>query len=107
MYALHPGAVASDLDRALTSCLARAFFSIYKMVVKTPFNGAQTSLYCTLDDRIASHTGRYYSDCREKPAHRCAMNIDEHQRLWKLSREMTGMGPEENEGPDTHSVKVW
>ena len=67
----------------------------YKKIVKTPFHGTQTTLYCALDDRIEHQTGLYYRDCREKAPHRCAMNIDEHKRLWKLSREMVGLGPEE------------
>ena len=36
--------------------------------IKTPFHGAQTTLYCCLDDKIEHESGNYYSDCAQKPA---------------------------------------
>ena len=37
------------------------------MYINSPFYGAQTSLYCTLDDKIECKIGKYYSDCAVAP----------------------------------------
>jgi hypothetical protein len=37
--------------------LARAFASLF---FKTPEGGAQTSIYCSVDDKLANDTGLYY-----------------------------------------------
>jgi retinol dehydrogenase-12 len=35
------------------------------MLFKTPLEGAQTTLYCCLEESIVEQSGRYYSDCKE------------------------------------------
>ena len=62
-----------------------------KHFIKTPFHGAQTTLFCALDDSVAALSGRYFADCREKRPHQRAL-IEEHwQRLWEISEEMVGL----------------
>ena len=55
-YALHPGVIASDLDRHLPK--------LYKLVMKIFYInnelGAQTTLFCALDERLDNESGHYY-----------------------------------------------
>jgi NAD(P)-dependent dehydrogenase (short-subunit alcohol dehydrogenase family) len=63
-YSLHPGAVNTELQRHLSdtyfrgaNLLNRAFA---KLFFKTPEDGAQTSIYCSVDEKLANQTGLYY-----------------------------------------------
>jgi retinol dehydrogenase-12 len=61
-YALHPGLVASDIWRRVPwpvrPLLTRRMLSTEQ--------GARTSLFCATDPGIATASGRYYEDCRER-----------------------------------------
>jgi len=61
-YALHPGAIASDVWRRVPWPIRPAI----KLFMKSPAEGAKTSLYCATSPDVADQTGRYYDDCREK-----------------------------------------
>ena len=60
-------------------------------MVKTPFHGAQTTLYCALEDGIERDSGRYYSDCKEATPHRNALIKEHWKRLWEISEELVGL----------------
>ena len=58
-------------------------------LIKTPFHGAQTTLYCTLEDSIEEHSGNYYSDCAiAKTSTKHAEDMDAAQKLWNLSETL-------------------
>jgi dehydrogenase/reductase SDR family protein 13 len=61
-YALHPGVIASDIWRQVPWPLR----GLMKSRMRTPEQGAQTSLYCATSPDVASETGQYYEDCRRK-----------------------------------------
>jgi len=91
-YALHPGVIATELGRHLASnpviaCMAKGMMQL----VKTPEAGAQTSLYCCLEETISDENGKYYSDCRRKEPALQAQNDDDAKKLWELSERLTGL----------------
>lgn len=55
VYVLHPGAISTDLQR-------HANFGdvMKKLMFITPELGAQTTLYCVLDESLDNETGQYY-----------------------------------------------
>lgn len=61
-YSLHPGAIASDVWREVPFGLRQAM----KLFMKSPADGARTSLYCATSPEVAGQTGRYYDNQREK-----------------------------------------
>jgi len=63
-YALHPGVIASDVWRQVPWPVR----PIMKRFMKSPAEGAATSLYCATAPELADHSGRYYEDCTERPA---------------------------------------
>ncbi|XP_052120315.1 retinol dehydrogenase 11-like isoform X1 [Frankliniella occidentalis] len=96
VYAVHPGVVATELSRHLDSGVfpGATFFwdRIMKLWIKTPEQGAQTTIHCAVDEDAGSETGLYYADCRPvTPGHR-AQNADVARRLWEVSVQMTGLG---------------
>ena len=64
---------------------------LYRFVVKTPFNGAQTTIYCAVDKGVENDTGKYYSDCEEKQPNPSARIEKEQEKLWHLSALATGL----------------
>ena len=68
VYSLHPGVIATDLGRHLSDSYGSALGAFVNWIVmpllRTPVSGAQTSIYCCVDESLDNETGRYYSDCR-------------------------------------------
>ena len=84
------GVIATELGRHLGSIFA-CFFGFLKFFIKTPFHGAQTTLYCALEPSLENESGKYYSDCKEKTASRKARNEEDQKRLWDMSEEIVGL----------------
>jgi len=86
VYAVHPGVVNTELGRHIPAIFR---FIGYKIVgpflFKSCVQGAQTTLYCALDEELAHQTGKYYSDCAETTPTRRAQNMDDARKLWDLS----------------------
>jgi retinol dehydrogenase-12 len=61
-YSLHPGAIASDVWREVPFGLRQ----VMKLFMKSTVEGAKTSLYCATSPAVASQSGRYYDNQREK-----------------------------------------
>ena len=40
--------------------------------MKRNIDGAQTTLYCVLDDKLENESGNYYSDCAKAVPHKAA-----------------------------------
>merc|ERR1712032_1806264 len=91
-YSLHPGAIATDLGRHLEDSygqLASQIMAFARPFIKTVESGAQTTIFCALEESIGSQTGRYYSDCRETWVWGQAARKEDAARLWQISEQMT------------------
>lgn len=55
---VHPGTVNSDLTRHST--LMTIFFTVFSTFLKTPREGAQTSIYCAVADELHSISGKHF-----------------------------------------------
>ena len=94
VYVLHPGAIMTDLGRHFEKrlgCCASPIKALTSFVVKTPFEGAQTSLYCVLEDKIEGQSGLYYSDCDVKAPTRHGQDMEAAKKLWEISEELVGL----------------
>jgi len=99
VYVLHPGVINTELSRHMEKSVPKfigcCMFPIFKWVSKTPYHGAQTTLYCTLDDKIECESGKYYSDCAVAPTltpH--AEDMVAAKKLWELSEQLTAIKQE-------------
>jgi len=94
VYSLHPGVIATELGRHIKEYLGIFSVALYVMrpFLKTPESGAQTTIYCAVDESLSGHTGKYYADCREAPTCPVALcNKEDPARLWALSQRLTGL----------------
>jgi hypothetical protein len=78
--------IARHIEQRWYVRLVRPWF---RLVAKTPLQGAQTTLFCCLEDSVEAHSGKYYSDCKEEePLHAIALNEDDQKRLWDISEKL-------------------
>ncbi|XP_033733806.1 retinol dehydrogenase 12-like [Pecten maximus] len=91
-YTLHPGVINTELVRHVEAWISPLLFKVIfrplQIFLKTPVQGAQTTLHCALDERLDNVSGKYFSDCVEKQPSKAALNVDDAKRLWELSEEM-------------------
>ncbi|WP_436699629.1 SDR family oxidoreductase [Nocardioides sp. BYT-33-1] len=86
-YALHPGAIASDVWREVPFGVRH----VMKRFMKSPEEGAVTSLYCATSPDVAHDTGRYYDDRREKEPSRIVTD-ELAAELWERSAAWVSAG---------------
>lgn len=93
VYSLHPGVIATELGRHIEKQLG-IFGNLLVLIypfIKTPEAGAQTSIFCAVDESVDSETGLYYSDCAVKTPEPQALSDEDAKRLWDLSEQLTGL----------------
>jgi NAD(P)-dependent dehydrogenase (short-subunit alcohol dehydrogenase family) len=86
-YSLHPGVIASDIWRGVPWPIR----PLMKMRMRSPAEGAQTSLYCATSPDVAGDSGQYYEDSRPKrpgPAATPELGAE----LWERSEAWVGAG---------------
>ncbi|XP_016364890.1 retinol dehydrogenase 13-like isoform X1 [Sinocyclocheilus rhinocerous] len=93
-YCLHPGVIQTELIRHI---LVR--FPVLKIILslpcillmKTPWQGAQTSIYCAVTEGLESKSGCYFSDCAEKDPAPEGKDDEVARRLWEESARLVGL----------------
>jgi retinol dehydrogenase 12 len=80
-YALHPGAVATHIWRALPGTVQWAL----KLFLISSERGAETPLYCATAPELAGVSGRYYDRCREARSNPVADDPVLGRELWARS----------------------
>ncbi len=86
-YALHPGVVYTEAARNLAWYL-RAAVHVFAPFFKDAEHGAQTSVYCAVEERLQHESGFYYSDCARKELNDTAKSVESAKKLWEISEEM-------------------
>ncbi|XP_050970624.1 retinol dehydrogenase 12-like [Labeo rohita] len=93
-YALHPGVIRTELGRHFFPSLPlwkRILAIPFVYFLKSPWQGAQTTIYCAVDESLKNTSGLYYSDCALKEAAPQARDDAAARRLWNLSASMVGL----------------
>ncbi|KAM7323387.1 retinol dehydrogenase 11 [Microtus ochrogaster] len=88
-YSVHPGTVNSELVRY--SSFMRWMWQLFFLFIKTPQQGAQTSLYCALTEGLESLSGSHFSDCQLAWVSGQARNKTIARRLWDVSCDLLGL----------------
>ncbi|KAL4705261.1 hypothetical protein ACJJTC_010280 [Scirpophaga incertulas] len=95
-YSLHPGVIKTEIGRHLNDTLFRGARQLAGIVLapfmKSPELGAQTTIYCSVDEKCANETGLYYSDCVVTKPSGKACKDEDAKKLWEISTEMVKLG---------------
>ncbi|XP_050509563.1 retinol dehydrogenase 11-like [Diabrotica virgifera virgifera] len=95
VYSLHPGLVRSEVGRNLDDAWFPGSYWIWSNVLglfaKSPKQGAQTSIYCSVDEKCANETGLYYAECAPVSPSQAARNETAAKELWEVSWKLVGL----------------
>ncbi|XP_078000730.1 retinol dehydrogenase 13-like [Glandiceps talaboti] len=90
--ALHPGVIQTELGRHLNKYIRYAMSVLLAPVfLKTPVDGAQTSIHCAVEEDLKDVSGLYFSDCIPKEPQPQAQDDEVAKKLWDLSAKMVGL----------------
>ncbi len=86
---LHPGAIRSNLGggQGFALDLLRRLAGLF---MKSPEQGAETSLHLAASPAVEGVSGRYFAACRERQPAQYATDPATAARLWQLSEALTG-----------------
>jgi len=94
VYAVHPGAVDSDLGRSyrdkIPAFVRKYLTDFVKVFLKTSEHGAQTSIYCAVEQSLEKETGKYYADCDRIAPAAFALDDKQAKKLWEVSKSIVG-----------------
>ena len=88
--ALHPGGIRSNLGRG-NGALTDALHRVAQLFLKSPEQGASTSIYLATDPGVAGKTGGYYARSRPAAPARHCLDDATAENLWKISEKLTGV----------------
>jgi NAD(P)-dependent dehydrogenase (short-subunit alcohol dehydrogenase family) len=87
---LHPGGIASGLWTN-NGPLAQFIMKVGRPFLKTPEQGAQTTIYLASSASVEGVTGKYFVNCREKSSNKESYDLNVARRLWDVSSQITGV----------------
>ena len=90
---LHPGVIHTELIRYLTipSWIKNLLRPLEMLIMKTQWQGAQTTIYCAVDKEVDGVSGLYFADCKRKEPAPQALDELAAEKLWSLSAKLTGL----------------
>lgn len=94
-YCVHPGVVATELVRHFDTFIVPGtkfmIDHLGRFFIKTPKQGAQTSIYCAVDEKAGRESGLYYVDCRKVTPFAIGRDDEAARRLWDVSLDLVGL----------------
>jgi len=92
VYALHPGAINTELFRHMQDIAYGSLIAaVIKPFTKTAESGAQTSIFCSVDETLEDKNGLYYAECQETRPAPQAESLEDGKKLWDISETLTGL----------------
>ena len=87
---LHPGVIRTNLGLNNRDWLGAAI-SIRNLFIRSPREGARTSIYLATAPDVAAISGTYFAECTPKEPSASAKDRRLQERLRQISHEMTGV----------------
>ena len=87
---LHPGVVGTSFGQNNGS-LQRYLFFLAKPFMRSSEKGAETSIYLCSSQNISDTSGQYFYNCKIAKTTKWAQSKEDADRLWDLSKELTGV----------------
>ncbi len=89
--AVHPGVVRTNFGAEDQAWFFAVISGVVRAFLKTPAQGAQTSIYLASSPDLDGVTGQFFANRKPKTASKVADDADMAARLWQVSAELVGM----------------
>ncbi|XP_019879193.2 retinol dehydrogenase 11 [Aethina tumida] len=96
-YSLHPGVIETEFLRNLNKWFKVPLQFMVSKFFKNATEGAQTTIYCSVQRGLEKLTGEHFEDCHLVQRYAIAQDPSAPQRLWEKSEEMVGLTAEEKQ----------
>ena len=87
---LHPGVVGTSFGQN-NGNLQKILFFIAKPFMRSSEKGAETSIYLCSSSDVSDISGEYFYNCKLAKTTKWAQSQDDADRLWELSKDLTGL----------------
>jgi retinol dehydrogenase 14 len=91
--ALHPGVVSTSLGAEDPSRTQRLVVHLLRSLMKSPAQGATTSIYVAAARELDAVTGRYFVNGSPKRSSKLSYDAPTAARLWEVSADLVGRQP--------------
>jgi NAD(P)-dependent dehydrogenase (short-subunit alcohol dehydrogenase family) len=88
---LHPGVVRTAFGREDSGRFMRMMLPVVTPFMKTPEEGAATSIHLASSPEVAGVTGTYFANSHPKRSSRASYDPDLARKLWEVSAQLTGV----------------
>merc|ERR1739848_382435 len=93
VYVLHPGTVDTNIGIDIFPWYIRMILHWWALPLmyifaKSPKQGAQTTIYCAVEESIGNDSGKFYVDCKETSLNFLGENQQTAEQLWTLSEKL-------------------
>ena len=88
---VHPGVVRTNFGAEDQAWLFTVVSKVVLPFLKTPAQGAQTSIYLASSPNMDGVTGEFFANGKPKTANKVAYDADMTARLWNVSADLVGM----------------
>ena len=86
---LHPGVVRTAFGAEDPSPFWKVFIPLARPLMKTPDQGAETSIYLASSPDVEAVTGQYFANRRPRTSNRSSYDTAAAARLWQVSADLT------------------
>jgi NAD(P)-dependent dehydrogenase (short-subunit alcohol dehydrogenase family) len=90
---LHPGVVRTAFGVEDPARWQRVFLPLMRPFLKTPEQGARTSIYLAASPEVDGVTGRYFANRRARTSNKTSYDTAAQARLWRMSADLVGLSP--------------
>lgn len=87
---LHPGVVGTGFGQN-NGIFSKILFNLSKPFMRSSEKGAETSIYLCSSPDVSDVSGQYFYNCKIAKTTSWANNQEDAERLWDLSKELTGI----------------
>jgi retinol dehydrogenase-14 len=93
---LHPGVVSTEFGAEDPSRIFKLIVPFYRPFMKTPRQGAATSIYLASSPAVDGVTGQYFAGRKPKPSNKASYDLAAATRLWQVSARLVGGAPSQS-----------
>jgi len=89
--ALHPGVVSTSFGAEDPATVQRVFIPFLRPFMKTPAQGAATSIHLASAPVLELVTGSYFADSKPNTSSKLSYDLTTAARLWQISADLVGL----------------